>query len=152
MTTAIDKGGNCRTRSNVSTVGVDERASEVARLVAGGGLLLGLDWGEGYWVAELFCGGVADYAYGDDEDAEEQAVHAEDGLVFAFDHCEAEEREGEEAERDCSGESAGDFEVALQFGFADAEDDERDELKHQAAAVEHEVEGDQSLKAEAEAE
>ena len=121
------------------------------RLVSGGGLF-DWEWWGGGGLAQGLCGGVAEDADGDDDDAEEEAVHAEDGFMFAFDHGEAEEREREDAERDGSGETAGNFEFALELRFADAQDDQGDELEREAAAVEHDVERDEALEAEAEAE
>src|SRR5580698_3295951 len=91
-------------------------------------------------------------AGGDDDDAEEEAVHAEDGFVFGLDHREGEKCEREDSQSDGSGHAAWDFEFALEPRLADAEDDERDELEHEAAAVEHDVERDEALEAEAEAE
>jgi hypothetical protein len=59
-----------------------------AQLVAGGRLFDRQR--ETRWLAQFPGGGVTDDADGDDQYTEEQAVHAEDGFVFAFDHGEGE--------------------------------------------------------------
>src|SRR5579864_2355398 len=94
---------------------------------------------------------VGDESARDEDHAEGERTHPKNRLMLAAEYGETEQEHRRDADRDRSEEASRDLEWTLQRRLAETEHGQRHEFKEQAAAVDQDVERDETLETQQQA-
>src|SRR2546427_13302814 len=86
---------------------------------------------------------VGENASGDQNRAEEKAVHAENGFLLAANDGQDQQERRANSEQNCAANSSVDLERPRQFRFTDAQENQCQKFEDQAEAGNEQVQGNQ---------
>src|SRR6266705_4971903 len=94
---------------------------------------------------------VREEACGDQNRAEEKAVHTENGFLFAANDGQDQQKRRANSEQNCAENSSADLERPRQFRFTDAQENQSQKFEDQAEAGNEHVQGHQPFESDAQA-
>src|SRR5438445_2923413 len=94
---------------------------------------------------------VGETASGDQNRAEEKAVHTENGFLFAANDGQDQQKRRANSEQNCAANSSADLERPRQFRFTDAQENQCQKFEDQTEAGNEYVQGHQPFESDAQA-